>query len=337
MDNARAIAIIAVVLGHTMSQIINMKNDPSGLLGERIIVMFDMPLFTILAGYCGLPSLSKITDFKELCIYIFKQWKRIMLPSGFINALFYCCCGHLTESPLKLVVRFLYPGIFWYSVMLFALFCHIGFATFIASKYKRCKTVVLTIFFFLALPIRFMWIGEMIPYFVLGMIMRNFNIFDKMTIKTNLLILLPLLCVGAAFAYESNYYVMTNFYERDFLDFLLNNEILIWIARFMICSGLCFTILYLCKAYNKVVINLTNMGRITLPIYILSSVFFVTCGHPSVHSQIVNTSVYVWAMSCYSHRVLAVCLLSVFIIAISESIIMVADKNKWSRMLLLGK
>ena len=65
IDNARAFAILCVVLGHTISSVVSLRGDKLGLSLEHLIVVFDMPLFTIISGYCAVNSMKRINNFKE--------------------------------------------------------------------------------------------------------------------------------------------------------------------------------------------------------------------------------------------------------------------------------
>ena len=236
LDNARAIAILAVILSHTMSQIIYMRGDTSGLVAERIIVMFDMPLFPILAGYCGLPALLRINSIKDLYKYVWKQWKRIMLPAGFLSVLFYCLSGGILESASKVIVKFFYPGLFWYLIMLFIVFCYVGIGRLLVSKLQNKSFWVLCFFCLLALPVKFVYVGEMMPYFVIGMILKNYKILDKLQFNYSMLIALSSLCIIMIVLYESNYSHFINFYKLSFIDYLKSGCTYWWFIRtYIIC------------------------------------------------------------------------------------------------------
>ena len=265
LDNARAIAILAVILSHTMSQIIYMRGDTSGLVAEHIIVMFDMPLFTILAGYCGLPALLRINSIKDLYRYVWKQWKRIMLPAGFLSVLFYCLSGGILESASKVIVKFFYPGLFWYLIMLFIVFCYVGIGRLLVSKLQNKSFWVLCFFCLLALPVKFVYVGEMMPYFVIGMILKNYKILDKLQFNYSYVIALSSLCIIMIVLYESNYSHFINFYKLTFMDFLKSGGVILWIIRILVCSVLSLAIIFFCKVFNSIIPLLTKTGTITLP------------------------------------------------------------------------
>lgn len=336
IDNARAIAIIAVVLSHTMSQIINMRNDPSGLLCEHIIVMFDMPLFTILAGFCGFPSLLRIENARILIAYIFKQWKRLMLPAGFLCLLYNCCIGGLLENQIRLIVNFFYPGIFWYLIMLFGVCSFIGVCSYLGSKIGKYRLTLICLASLLVLPIRFLHIGEMMPYFIVGMLLRKYDILNKVRVNTVYIISIPI-CIVLILFYDNNYHIFNNFYNVKFIDYIHSNGVHFWVIRFIICSILSIFIILICKLYNKTIPFLTKTGCITLPLFTFSSLFFVSFKIPVVNNYITNSDLYAWAISSYSHRVISVFVIFSLITLISELLILVADRYKISRLLLIGK
>ena len=121
------------------------------------------------------------------------------------------------------------------------------------------------------------------------------------------------------------------------MDFFQSNEIHFWLIRFIICSILSVSIIVICKLYNKAIPFLTKTGSITLPIFTFSSLFFVTFKNPAVKELITNSNIYAWAISSYPHRVISVLVVFSLITVISELLILLAERNKVSRVLLLGK
>ena len=67
IDIAKAITIIAMIIGHSV---------PYGSSIRNLIFSFHMPLFFILTGY----TMREDADFKELCLGIKKDFLRLIVP-----------------------------------------------------------------------------------------------------------------------------------------------------------------------------------------------------------------------------------------------------------------
>ena len=81
IDQSRGMAIIAVVLGHVISQYFSKQGNTSLNIIDEIIVLFNMPLFMIISGYCGISSMEKISHLRDWLIYVWHIWQRILLPT----------------------------------------------------------------------------------------------------------------------------------------------------------------------------------------------------------------------------------------------------------------
>lgn len=83
LDNAKMVAMICVIIGHTGGLFAN--GIPISLSG--IIVGFNMPLFVLLSGLVSLGALSRLIDFRSLTEYFEKVLWRMMIPAVALSAI----------------------------------------------------------------------------------------------------------------------------------------------------------------------------------------------------------------------------------------------------------
>ena len=96
LDNAKMVAMICVIIGHTGDLFSN--GIPGRLLG--LIVAFNMPLFVLLSGLVSLGALYRITDIKSLIDYAEKILWRMIVPAVVLSAIDQSAKGMLFSRKL---------------------------------------------------------------------------------------------------------------------------------------------------------------------------------------------------------------------------------------------
>lgn len=80
---------------------------------QAFTASFIMPMFVIIAGYCGHKSLSKISTLKDLFDYNFKNFKRLYVPSVSVATVMWLLKFEHFSSLGSIM------GGFWFLTMLF--------------------------------------------------------------------------------------------------------------------------------------------------------------------------------------------------------------------------
>ena len=78
IDNVKALAILFVIIGHSIG-LLSLKPESMSLLGAWIVA-FNMPLFVIMAGWTSYKGLERITDWESLLVFLEKLFERTVLP-----------------------------------------------------------------------------------------------------------------------------------------------------------------------------------------------------------------------------------------------------------------
>lgn len=108
LDNAKMVAMICVIIGHTGGLFAN--GIPERLMG--IIVGFNMPLFVLLSGFVSLGAISRLVDFRALTEYFEKILWRMMIPAVALSAIDQAAKGMLFARKLWILYFFI-SLLFW--------------------------------------------------------------------------------------------------------------------------------------------------------------------------------------------------------------------------------
>lgn len=99
VDIAKGIAIICVIMGHTLSAYCPMDKRLT-----MFIYSFHMPLFFIISGWC-----LKTTDVKIVPVLI-KKARQLLVPYILINGIKFLAIGKLSQGKRKFIRRLIYAA-----------------------------------------------------------------------------------------------------------------------------------------------------------------------------------------------------------------------------------
>ena len=336
IDNARAFAILCVVLGHVISQIIILRDNKCGLALEHYIVVFDMPLFTILSGYCGINSMKRITNIKEWGGYLLKQFRRLLMPAIVIGGLTFLV-------KLRSFTNYdLISGMgYWYLAMLFYV---MSISSFFVWTLKKTNILficaVVLAFSSLLFPLDSVLLRDMMPYFVLGILCKEFDIFEK-CLSNRLLVIIIFLLTFSLFLILDASGCLTNYlgyiYTKTFGYFVENDNLHLWVIRLALCAMTSLAIIGVFRVHNSSIFFLTKIGSYTLPLYIFSNLFFWLFNNQIIYDRIVNSSLFHWMTANDVSRWLSAILVFALITLLSWMLILICNRFEFSRKLFLGK
>lgn len=196
LDNAKMVAMICVIIGHTGSLFAN--GFPSRLLG--IIVGFNMPLFVLLSGLVSLGALSRLVDFRSLADYYEKILWRMMIPAVALSAIDQAVKGMLFARKLWILYFFIVLLI-WFVFRKplikekmskvpekLLLFCKFAFVIFLLVS-----SLWLNMFWFLSMLMKLQLSTACIRYIL------NFT---QISQKTQIVVISLLLWIGSYFFFD---------------------------------------------------------------------------------------------------------------------------------------
>lgn len=313
-DIIKGLAIFLVVLGHTIQAFVP---DNKYLIP---IYMFHMPLFMIISGYFFYPSIEKYS----LKDYIKRKTIHLLIPSlfwGIFNMLIINGNKFLNNSPINLVYSFnLVVTGMWFLVVLYVLSVIGGI---IYKKYPQYEFLTWGIIYTMILFIPPFWvineIKYLLPFFLIGYMMKIYKVEEYMFSKNKYLIFLICLLIFILFI---------NIFTFDFTVYKTPTDILSidyfykYIVRFLSGISGSFICFYICKLFEKtsnIKGYLLRIGITTLPIYVLHQKFLLV-------SRLFSFDIYMW---------LIIPLISFIII---EVCIFVYNKlsNRFIQLLLFG-
>lgn len=299
IDCLKAIAIILVVVGHAMQFGSGMHcyiySDFFGNVIFKIIYSFHMPLFMLISGYlfCGSVMRNTIADnirsrFTTLLVPIM-LWSIIPYAIRLVQG---------NERGVWLVVRAYFTtciGNFWF---LWAVF----YCSLIVLAVRRCFGDSVVVYALLAVVMlftpdfnRLQLYKFMYGYFVVGYMMRKYNIMEKITcIKKKCSwiaagLIMAYICL--MFLFDRNCYIYTSGYTllRDDALRQLGIDIFRFVTGLVGCAVVFMTAVLVRNVSRKISAgnnnNAVNMvqkaidilayiGRNTLGIYIISTLIF---------------------------------------------------------------
>lgn len=312
LDSLKGVAILLVVIGHVIQNIVQDWHNYPIL---KLIVMFHMPLFMAISGYFFSLSVNKY----HFPTYIKKIFIRLLLPSlcwGTISCIAITLNKFINNKPIDLsyCIQVITTGL-WYLTALFVL-SFIG--AIIHQLFHKHKYMAWFIFYFA--------LTFIIPY--------------NTWMHNELWFLLPFFLFGAYYYRQKNhplliaivalllfiicYHHYTFKYSMYEINNLKDNEKLIaYVIRNV--SGLSGIIVtsYLCLQLNKLKAYLRYfcyLGGITLPVYALHQYF--------LHFN--------KALNYHTSNIIYIIGISILIITLSIITYKLCS-NKWIRLFLFGK
>lgn len=221
--NLRALAIILVVLGHSIIIYKNGWNYYDTEIScqlfnylDLFIYLFHMPLFFSISGYLFIDKCKE----KNITMIIKNKLKRLIIP--------YIIIGVLWVYPIRIISQYngftkhswIYNifvniilgadnGHLWFLPALFSMFI----ISYILEKYiknNKLKYLLILIMFLLGHVLNLSWISEAfkyIPWFYLGYFIKKYFIESKMKYKKDISILLIVLVTIYFLTYNLNVYL----------------------------------------------------------------------------------------------------------------------------------
>ncbi len=335
IDNARCFAMLSMILGHVITIIAKMHDNAVGFFIEELIVAYNMPLFVVISGFCNYPSLQAISSFGILKSKIWNLWLKTLLPVMSFGILLFLASRDIRHLNC-------FDSSFWFLSMLFYLISTIYISYYISNviHYRSIVYAISILLFVGLMVIDFQWLNEFVTYFFWGAILRKLNIFDKVGSKRVAFMLLMLALVCYIMMYTSGFYKMSgnNFYNYPFTQCLTNGLIHMWIIRQLLGFLFCLAILFVFKTcmYKDGGI-LSKWGRYTLAFYMFSSALIFVYLYKPINGFISNLSLYSMLMSDVFLKSIYAFIAFVFITLASWVMIGLCDRNKYSRIFLLGR
>lgn len=271
VDVLKAYAIFLVVLGHVIQTFCPEWNSNSL---EVAIVMFHMPLFITISGYFFVKSAEKCCGWQ----LVKKRFVQLMFPSltmGLIECAIMGGGKILKHSELEFLyfANLLFTGL-WFLTTLFVLTL-VG-----ALLYCRFKTSLRFYFSWLVVwgilyLLPDLWIFNQMeflcPFYVMGIAVRNINLYRLRKVWMIFAVLLFALCYSI-YSFDSSMYSMGS----DCL-----SQQYLWNTCLRITGGASGIVVsvYLAKLLARMPFGmklLANVGMMTLPIYVLHQKFLLT-------------------------------------------------------------
>lgn len=267
-DIVKAVAIWLVVLGHCIQSFYYNYQEISM---ELAIYMFHMPLFMFISGYFFYPSVQKTS----LCKYCFRKFQRLYIPSlfwGLMNVLIIGGGKLLRGKPIdySYLIDLCFTGA-WYLTVLFLIIL-IG-AVIEHTPYRRKTIIWIAIYVVIYFLPNWWMIKELkflIPFFVVAILSRQYNIEFKSHLTALFGIIAFMLCLVIYDWGYSMYAMKDNVWEFDYH--------LKAVVRFVGGLSGIIVVIYLChylQLNNVVQTALCVIGMTTLPIYVLHQNFLM--------------------------------------------------------------
>lgn len=358
IDNARMFAMSCVVIAHIKSAM----GTPCTQGFSYWIVSFNMPLFVVLSAYLAFGGLSKITSVDTLLSSIEKYALRIALPTLLATS-FFGCVSLLTDdiegfagkpiyvlflvgiiiywfllsskksyaflvhaSLVFIPITLLYCG-YWFMKMLLIMAVCFAVICFVANKIGRVGGAFLGILIFVFLYFyKESYVVEFFPYYLIGLIMRKYDVINKLTISScRYKRIMPasfLIAVTLLLAFAEQFY----FYRHELYSLIESHTVWIWPLRILCAAFWSLFFMLLFKKYSGDYNWFSVCGTLTMGIYFLQQPIFNTLLARNINLPL-STPVYMLVGFGTAFSVLA------FVTMVSYLL----KKNKFTRDCLLGE
>lgn len=297
---------------------------------------FIMPMFVMISGYCGLNSLKKNTSVMDVKTYNIKNFKRIYLPSLSVSIVL-CLLRFEQFSTVKGLL-----GGNWFLTMLFAVMLASSVVWFISNKISANHTlaVFIPLAFALLIFVDPVHIGEMAPYFLIGLIIRQTDAvnkyFNKRWVVSAIVIFTTILFTLLIWTGLLKNTLGT-FYRYNFLYFLQNGTIYYWLLRLLLSTSICLSIMALFYKFSRNYSKFSWLGSQTLSLYLFSSVPMYIWYSRESTPMLLSEKLYDFICSHVATLYLANTIVFALTIAVCLLLTYVLGKWKYTRLLFLGK
>lgn len=306
LDNLKFIGIISVILGH----IIGFWNENRAIGADAIqalIVSFNMPLFFMISGFTY-GNYSKVSSPRGLVSYIKKVSLRLLLPS--LAAVILLRALGLINSVID---------IFWFCNILWRILVVFSISVFL-SKSHLLRNLKWGGYLCLCLCLGNRT-SEFALYFLLGLMIKQRCLLERTNWKS-IAVLFAAYCIVLPFSCRYN------FYHYGFYDMIGNGMGGYWIFRQIAGMSLCFVLMWLTYKLCRQNYYITEIGTMTLGLYIIHSIYVVYVAKNILHIAINENDVISWTLILLG--VIGISLLSVMTVKILRL-------NKYTKYVFLGE
>lgn len=361
IDNAKAIAIIAVIWMH-VGNLIPAEYD---ILPKGLIISFNMHLFVFLSGLCALKGLTRLSSWQDvwnhikklcfrigipnLCFFVFDTCMRVRLvdetgevvlsPLKFgvaVMSLLVICFGLLFAEKKKIVrienviaicVLILTlsgrVNAFWFLPFIMQTGIITVLTYFVANKYvHECVFSVLFFICMIIYPSRFHATMEMCTFYYVGLMMAKYNVYDRL--KKSWKIAIILVAFAIYLSIYLNVEIEYNWYFHPAHMMITAGEPLQYLGRQVVAFALIAIATFAFFLLSKEETLFSRIGQQTLAIYPL---------HAIMITIIINNGLKQYVpMSVFSRPVIVLSLLLVTL-----GVIEFLNKNRLTRISFLGK
>lgn len=319
LDNIKFFAIFCVVLGHTLGFLT--RHEIAGYEWiQGVIVSFNMPLFFMLSGFSSGKRILGVNTFQQLYSLFVKNTIRILIPAYILSVITF-----LLGMGDGLFSSYWFLPILWRLLIVFLICCYINntiivkyFNIDIINKYGGI-ILFLVISQFLGNRM-----SEFSTYIVLGFIINNKNIIEKINLKlASVLFFTYCLCLVLT--------IGKNFYKTDYQyhNLIFSNQWYVLILRQYCAFALNLLLLKAFKLYSKTYTKISSFGTMTLGIYLIHDFIIEMYLNKKLHFVLprINDSI----------DILIVLAVSIFAIIISILLINLIRRSRMLKLLLLGE
>ena len=323
IDLLRFIAIVFVVVGHSIQYGSGSNYSYYDNLLFRIIYSFHMPLFTIISGYLFYNSINK---------YKTKTLIGKRLLSLGIPIITYSTLGVILEiiegnvsihniSLLKDTILLYFTNSVWFlrAILLLSIIVIVVNRLFKDNIFVYIFLSILTVFS----PVEFILYlyGYLLPYFIIGYLVNKYELLEKLKYKEYIFVFSFIFYLVLLLAFNNNCYIYTTGMS------IINNpkQIIIDLYRFTIGLLGCISIIGFIRMLKIKSINnkyVISISKNTLGIYTISCILFRYLGLITNSLKSIN----------YLYLLIEV----IVIISLTMLIIDLLKKNKILSRLFLG-
>lgn len=332
IDNTRAWAICCVIFFHNF-QFWGVESLPIILY----VQLFNMPLFVIISGYCALESIKRNMSLKDLVLYNTKNFRRIYLPALSMGLGIFIIEKLLGHTPS---IHILFNS-YWFLTMLFVIMLISSCLWLLSRRIIQNNVMVLFIplVFFSLIFIEPARIGEMIPFFLIGLLLKETNAIDRLLNKKWFVIVIIVATIVLLAVIEAIGILRTSirsFYNYNFMHFLLNGTLYYWALRTFLSVLMCLSIISIIYRLSNSYTAFSWLGTQSLSLYVFSCIpLFIYNARNStpmflnneIYSKICDNGILMYMANTITF------LLTVFLCLFLSFIL---GKWKWTRLLFLG-
>lgn len=275
LDSAKGFLIFLLIFGHSIQYLALHNNEIFTNPVFYTIYSFHMPTFAFISGFLFFPFLKKYTFRKQ----VKRKITTILIPCISWGALLYIneTLTNNSFAPKSFIYNFptflIYHNWFLWAIFycsIAASICHI----FDKTLWKSA-IIIITLNFIYPDVLNSIGFKMMYPFFILGFVVNQYNIYNKLLIKIPLLITIThgfVLCIISLIFLHSytGFWVVYSLDNTNTLKCIL----LKWILNFVTTFYFCFIFFVFNNKQLKLLIPLQHIGQKSLGIYMTQQFLF---------------------------------------------------------------